>query len=265
MIGKISVVTMLLFAVTLFSTSAIAVVDECQGPGCSANAEANAGAAIDTVNDINIQFPEQKDITTTRVDAKGYRGFPEAGNVPIPGTLGYFGTPTPGSSFQSIKVGLMYKDVFTVDELKKMSKDNTINGSLGSKVIVTPLVDKVADKDKAEFIKVLLKKPGETLEVTLLGYITVKATSKGTVSMEILAEAALAARDLGADVIHVTAEGVDRELRAFSWGIGLSYSRASISDSESSGGIASGGTGISGGSAGYTDLPWFQIFVLKVK
>jgi len=171
----------------------------------------------------------------------------------------------PGSSFQSIKTGLIYKDVFTTDELVKMSKDATINGKFGSKVIVTPLVDEVKDADKAESMKVLLQKPGEDLKVTVVGYITVRATSKNTVSMEVLAEAALAARDLGANVIHVTAEGVNRELKSFGWGIGLSYTRASISDTEQGGGVAAGGTGISGGSAGYVDMPWFQVFALKVK
>ena len=236
--------------------------------GNNADANANSGSVV-IIEEGAIQFQgnEIPKSTSNRstVDAKGYRGFVESANMPIPGTPGYFGTAIPGSSFQSIKTGLIYKDVFTVDELEKMSKDNTINGSLGSKVIVTPLVDEVADEDKAEFMKVVLKKPGEDLEVTLLGYITVRATSKDTVSMEVLAEAALAARDLGADVIHVTAEGANRQLKAFGWGIGLSYTRASISDSETSGGISGGGTGISGGSSGYVDLPWFQIFALKVK
>ena len=253
-IGRSSLV--LLVICVVFAMSSVPAI---------ADSSAEAGAAAIGNYENNVVFPEQKDLTRTQVDAKGYRGFVNQGEINYPGMPGYFGQATPGSSFQSVKIGLMYKDLFTVKELKKMSKDNTINGSLGSKVIVTPLVDKVDDKDKAESMKVLLKKPGKDLEVELLGYITVKATSKGTVSMEILAEAALAARELGADVIHVTAEGVDRELRAFGWGVGLSYTRASISDSESSGGVASGGTGISGGSAGYADLPWFQIFALKVK
>ena len=260
MIKKISVITVSLLAVVFFSANAMAVMDECQGPGCSAYADANASAGIDTVNDINIQFPEARDLTRTQVDAKGYRGFANPAETNYPGMPGYFGTATPGSSFQSVKTALIYKDVFTEPELTKLAKD-----PFGSKVIVTPLVDKVGDKDKAEFMKMLLMKPGEDLKVEIVGYITVKATGKNTVSMEVLAEAALAARDLGANVIHITAEGVDRELKAFGWGIGLSYTRASISDSEQGGGVAAGGTGISGGSAGYVDMPWFQVFALKVQ
>lgn len=221
-----------------------------------------AGVDVDTeANAYNIfNQAAQKDLTTTNINAKGNRPFAEGGPVPIPGMPGYFGTATPGSSFQSAKTALIYKDVFTEDELTKLAKD-----AFGSKVIVTPLVDKVDDKDKAEFVKMMLRKPGEDLKVEVVGYITVKATGKNTVSMEILAEAALAARDLGANVIHITAEGVDRELNAFGWGVGLSYTRASISDSEQGGGVAAGGTGISGGSAGYADMPWFQVFALKVQ
>ena len=238
----------------LISIPAIA----CEGDDCEKNL-AVAGATV------NVQFPDQKDLTRTQIDAKGYRGFNNAAEINYPNSPGYFGTAVPGSSFQSIKTGLIYKDVFTTDELVKMSKDATINGKFGSKVIVTPLVDEVKEADKSEFMKVLLRKPGEDLEVTVVGYITVRATSKNTVSMEVLAEAALAARDLGADVIHVTAEGVNRKLTSFGWGIGLSYTRASISDTEQGGGVAAGGTGISGGSAAYVDMPWFQIFALKVK
>jgi hypothetical protein len=102
-------------------------------------------------------------------------------------------------------------------------------------------------------------------EVVLVGYVTVKATGPNTVSMEVLAEAALAARDLGADAIHITAEGVERELRSFGWGVGLAYTKASISADETSGGVASGGTGVAGGKAGYKDLPWFQVFAIKTK
>ena len=264
---KFAILGVVVLSLLLFTGNSFAFLDDNgvnDSPSATADASVNDVNAI-AGNDLTINYPAQKDLTRTQIDAKGYRGFVESANIPIPGTPGYFGTAIPGSSFQSIKTLMIYKDVFTVGELEKLSKDNTINGKFGSKVIVTPLVDEVAEDAKAEFVKVILKKPGEDLEVTLLGYITVRATSKDTVSMEVLAEAALAARDLGADVIHVTAEGANRQLKAFGWGIGLSYTRASISDSETSGGISGGGTGISGGSSGYVDLPWFQIFALKVK
>jgi len=204
--------------------------------------------------------PEQKDLTSVNNNGHGYRGFNNAAEIHYPGLPGYFGNATPGSSFQSCKTSLIYKDTFSVEELERMAK-----GFLGSKDIVTPLVDEVDDKDKAPSIQMLLRKPADGTDVQVLGYITVKATSNNTVSMEILAEAALKARDLGANAIHITAEGIERQLKAFGWGVGLSYTRASINNDETTGGVAAGGTGIAGGSAGYKDMPWFQVFALKIK
>jgi len=258
---RFAILGVAVLSVMLFAGTSFAFMDY-NDNSVDNSVSADATSDVDNTGNFsnNIVFPEQKDLTRSQVDAKGYRGFAESGNVPIPGMPGYFGTATPGSSFQSSKTALIYKDVFTEKELKNLAKDD-----FGSKIIVTPLVDKVADKDKAEFMKMMLRKPGEMLEVEIVGYITVKSTGKNTVSMEILAEAALAARDLGANVIHITAEGVDRELKAFGWGVGLSYTRASITDSEQGGGVAAGGMGISGGTAGYNDKPWFQVFALKVQ
>jgi hypothetical protein len=256
---KLVVLGVAILSLMLFTGNSFAFLDD-NSVDNSTNANANA-ISDNTGNFSNsVTFPETKDVTTSRVDAKGYRGFNAPTEMNYPGMPAYFGNAVPGSSFQSCKTALIYKDTFTASELTLLAKD-----PFGSKVIVTPLVKEVADKDKAEFMKMMLRKPGEDLKVEIVGYITVKATGKNTVSMEVLAEAALAARDLGANVIHITAEGVDRELKAFGWGVGLSYTRASISDTEQGGAVAAGGTGISGGSAGYVDMPWFQVFALKVQ
>ncbi len=190
---------------------------------------------------------------------QGTRGFANPGLINYPGLPGYFGTSTPGSSFQSLKTLLTYKTTFNTDELRLMAK-----GNFGSKVIVTPLVKAVADDAKADSMNLSLK-AASGATVIMVGYITVKATSNGTVSPEIMAEAMLAARDLGANTVHVTSEGVERVLQAFGWGIGFSYTKATMNGSETASGVASGGTGISGGTAGYKDRPWLQLFAVIVK
>jgi len=88
---------------------------------------------------------------------------------------------------------LKYKKSFGTDELKKMAKSG-----FGSKVIVTPLVDKVAKDKRADVISIYITDP--TPKPELLGYVTAKATGNNVVSMDILAEAALAARELGGKV-----------------------------------------------------------------
>jgi len=209
--------------------------------------------------DINITFPESRDLTTVNNKGHGYRGFAESGAVPIPGSPSYFGVATPGSSFQNVETIVIYKNVFTLDEIKGMAKS-----SFGSKVIVTPLVDEPAET--SDTIQVIIGKDykSKVAAARLLGYITVKATGDNTVSVEDLGDAMLAAQKIGANAVHVTAEGVERVMKAFGWGIGLSYTRATIADDETSGGVAAGGMGISGGSAKYLDRPWLQLFALKV-
>jgi len=237
------------------------------------NASANTGDASAAIGDINItmpesadqnvdvKFPEAKDMTTTNINAKGYRGFANPAETTFPGMPAYFGQPTRGPMFQDVKSILTYKDTFTLDELNRMAKDNVGLGLLGTKVVVTPLVNEINEVDRAGAIKVVMEKPEKA---TLKGYITVKATNDGKVSPEVLAEAMLAARALGANAVHVTGEGVERVMKAFGWGIGLAYTKATISNEESSGGVATGGTGISGGEAGYKDRPWIQLFAISI-
>lgn len=45
----------------------------------------------------------------------------------------------------------------------------------------------------------------------------------------------------------------------------MSYSQATIAGTEKTSGLATGGTGISGGEAGYNDKLWQQIYALVVK
>jgi len=196
----------------------------------------------------------------TKNHGTGYRGFAEQGGVPIPGMPGYFGPPTKRSRYQSAEDMTTYQDTFTLDQMTRMAKETGLD-SFGSDVVVTPLVANVAKDDRAGQIKVaLIRVEGATLK----GYITARATSSGTVSPELLGEVMLAARALGADAIHVSAQGAEIVLKSFGWGIGLAVTRATISSGETTGGVASGGTGISGGTAGYQDRPWIQLNAIKL-
>ena len=199
--------------------------------------------------------------TTVNNNGQGYRGFASPAETNFPGMPGFFGQTTKGPMFQDVGSMLEYKNTFTLDELNKMAKNNIGMGFLGTKVIVTPLVDKVDEIDRVDTMAVVMVKPEKAI---LKGYITVKATNDGKVSPEVMAEAMLAARKLGADAIHVTAEGVQRVMKAFGWGIGLAYTKATISNDETTGGVASGGTGIAGGEAGYNDRPWIQLFAIDI-
>jgi len=221
----------------------------------SNSADANTNSSANST----VNFPKPLSETTLNNKGTGYRGFANPADINYPALPSYFGTPTPGSSFQGLTTLTAYKNLFTVEELELMAK-----GALGSKVIVTPLVKEAKEDDRAEIMAIALTKPVTKAKVTLVGYITVKATSNGTVSAEVMAEAMLAARALGADTVHATAEGVERVMQAFGWGVGFSYTKATMNGSETAGGVAAGGTGISGGTAGYKDRPWIQLFALRI-
>jgi len=57
---------------------------------------------------------------------------------------------------------------------------------------------------------------------------------------------------LSQNVITFQAEGAQRKVEAFGWGIGASYVKAGETS------MGTGGTGISGGTVGPEDRPWLQ-------
>jgi hypothetical protein len=258
---------MLLAAIMMVvSFSGVALADSTAN--ANADASANTGPIVNNLtqgqsNDVNVNIegdeaPVQKDLTTTRVDAKGYRGFAVPHDLPIvPQGPAYFGTTTPGPQFQSMKTAIIYKDVFGPEELERMAKGCDVE------ITSNPLIEAPDKENLAAQVKVFLSKPAVGAE--LVGYITVKTDDSDDVSMDALAAACLEARKMGGNAVHITAEGVKRLLESFGWGIGLAHTTATMSASEQTGTVNSGGFGISGGHAGYVDYPWLQLFVLKVK
>jgi len=259
---KITKILIILIVCSTFIFGGMVAANAGNSAVANAGASASGGAASitndgmnQTSGDITITFPEQKDITTQRSVGEGFRDFPTPGSVVYPGTPSYFGHATPGSAFQSVKVILDYKDTFSVDELKMMAKHE-----FGIKVLANPLVAAVPEEKQSKNMAVFLGKPSR--KVQAVAFITVRATSERT-SAELLAKAMLEARKYGAEAIQVTAEGVERQIESFGWGIGLAYSYASINANEDRGGIGTGGTGVSGGHAGYKDKPWLRVVAVK--
>jgi hypothetical protein len=170
---------------------------------------------------------------------------------------GYFGPSTPNHNVQPAKVVTMFGTTLTRANLEKMTR------SVGV-VLNAKRFGKTTYKRKGtDTITIIFAKPAG--KVKMVGNITAYATSKIATTAECLAEAALAAMNIGADTLFVTAEGFSKELSSFGWGIGLAWTRATISEDQRSGGVGSGGFGISGGSAGYKDKPWLQTFALVTK
>ena len=187
------------------------------------------------------------------------RSFPVPGSTNYPGYPQYFGQSTEDYNFQKAGVMLLFKKVWTRAELEAM-----VGGRIkvNSKSLV-PLKEK-KERLPEDTIEIIIKRPQYPVQQVGLIYVTSKNVD--STSMEVLSKAALSALDMGAKTLFLTAEGYSRVIKAFGWGIGLNYTQAWIqkaSNNQNNGGVGSGGTGISGGEAGYRSKPWIQMFALK--
>ena len=92
---------------------------------------------------------------------------------------------------------------------------------------------------------------------------TIKSTSEDVNTPELFMVLAKKAKELGASNIVLIGEGVKVELASNGWGIGFSYNYAGVnSDGHGQGQVGAGGTGISGGKASYSKMPYLM-FALK--
>jgi len=175
------------------------------------------------------------------------RDFMIAPGVSYPGMPSYYGNATQNANVQSVKFIIMYKSTFTRGELCEM---------LGQKV--------AEGKDASDAITIVIAPPAREA-VAQRGLVTMKAKNTETGTKFVLFKAALSAMNMGGNVFFITAEGAGTKLHSFGWGIGLAYSHATMNTAGDASGVASGGMGVSGGTAGYGSLPWVQGIALHTK
>lgn len=209
--------------------------------------------------------------------APAKRGLAIPNDIHFPGTPSYFGKAIPSFQFQSVNTLLMYKSVFSITELKTMASGKgkatrIISTIVNDRYKITEeqkikhikdrgIITNIENSDDYTYIVIYLKKP--KISVDLIGYVTAASKSKNGVSIKTVAQAALAAHKMGANIIHISAEGAERKLTTNGWGIGLNQTHSTINGGgENTGNVSSGGTGYSAGTAGYRDLPWVQVFCL---
>jgi hypothetical protein len=96
--------------------------------------------------------------------------------------------------------------------------------------------------------------------MAFIGFVTARSDHRKTTMVEVMAKAALEAMEVGANVIHFTAQGAVRDVFSSGWGIGFNTTQAQIYGDKSN--VTSGGTGYSSAKAGVRDLAWLQGFAL---
>jgi len=93
---------------------------------------------------------------------------------------------------------------------------------------------------------------------------TIKSDDDDINSFELFYALAKKAKEIGGTNIILIGEGVKIELSSSGWGLGLSYNMATVnSDAYGSGQVGAGGTGISGGSASYSKMPYLSFAIVE--
>jgi hypothetical protein len=232
-----------------FSTPAMAFLDDNSG---QTNADASADAVSSTsqgqsIDDHSVNINE--------------RAFVNQGGVGFGHVINYYGKPLPTSQFRPVETLLVYGYVYNETALRSiLKKGEDVLHEL--EVVNGPSRVARAKPQKGEerYIKIIAtttKQEGHKV----IGYCTSEADDRKTSMLEVMAAAALDALEEGADVLQITAQGASRDTIASGWGIGLSYTSASVNSN--SGSVGSGGTGYSSAWAGMRDKPWIQANALK--
>lgn len=104
----------------------------------------------------------------------------------------------------------------------------------------------------------------KTNERRVVAIGTIYTKEKDVNSAELFMALAIKAREHGANAVVLMGEGVTVDLSSFGWGIGFSYNMAKVnSDPDGEGSVGAGGTGISGGRASYSKMPYLTFAVLQ--
>lgn len=98
----------------------------------------------------------------------------------------------------------------------------------------------------------------------ILALGTIKSDDEDINSIELFYALAMKAKEIQGSNIILIGEGVKIELKSSGWGVGLSYNMATVnSDAYGQGSVGAGGTGISGGSASYSKMPYLTFAIME--
>ena len=182
----------------------------------------------------------------------------------MPMTNGFFTSPTPDSSFRSIKELF---DVFGDGTTLKMTEGALMSLAKGGKVDTNFQVINDENRVKRAYNKdfkgdrwlwITIQKP-VGFEPTAL--VDGEADHGDTNSFHVLGRMGLKALKDGNNVMVITSEGAHRMVQAKGWGIGL-YVAGGVTSSNGKEAISpGGGTGYAQNTSGTEDMPWLQGYV----
>ena len=216
--------------------------------------QSNAGALIDQSGQNN----------SIRNDSQRY--LPNAGITPIPGTNGFFTSPTPDSSFRGMKEFLRFAGpIFSEGALEEMAKGADVDVLFqmynGQNRVKRAKAVTVNEEETSKWIKIILDHNGDLEkegDVRFSAVVQGEADDGDTNSIQVLAKMALKALRNGNNLLVLTNQGAHRIVEASGWGIGLYTVGSDVSSGGSTAGVAGGGLGFAKNEAGPEDRPWLH-------
>jgi len=232
------------------STSSINGVSSSSSAGN--NSPSSAAAAVENNSPSSAAIELDQSVHDNVHNYEATKGHPNTGIVPIPTQPGWFTTPTPDGDFISIQNIVQFGEIYSIGALKNMAKGG--HTRLTYAEVNSTKAKSTRDKDDIEIMIVFKSEAIEAIKKTgtHIAFVNGSATNGKTNSVQLMAKMALKALKNGANVIAFQAEGAHRKVESFGWGLGFSYVTAGEDH------MGTGGTGISGGSAGPEDWPWLQ-------
>jgi len=238
----------------LFSSLAMADGDIQYG-----SSGANAGsdsAASTTIGDIGSN--------NTNQPTKTKRFFLNAGEVNYPGMPGRFDQPPARFGYMNMlqvqDITEYDEDGLTINEAMKMAK-----GVGGKRIMVRAKYGKVAEDQRLPKDAAMSVVYEKAKGMKSLGIIVIVSSSKKAISPDVFAQAQVEAWKLGGTMMHVKAQGFQRQVHTSGKGIGFSWTGTTISSGQTSATTGVFGFGASWGQAGYYDHPFVIMHVLVPK
>jgi hypothetical protein len=239
----------------------------------------NTLASIDNDAESHSEAFSGSSITDNSTTHINDRKFVNPGVIPMAGTNGFFTTPTPDSSFRSIRdifkafMGSnKYCMIVTKGTLKNMAKGGDVELHLqilrGEDQVPRIYGD---DFEGTEYFYIAIEEPvikdGGLLGtkridgLTVTGLIDGEADDAETNSLQVIGKAGLKALADGNNYMVITAEGHHRMVEASGWGIGFYIAGGTVTESGKESATSGGGTGYSKNRTTPEDKPWIQGYV----
>jgi len=211
---------------------------------------------------------QQQAINGPLIDQSGQkvvnRGAIVPADIAYPGFNAHFDKATPDHRFIPIKNIILLQETYSAEAAQNMldAAEGDIELKLRPLVKVDTKAEGYAPSD-AVTVGTLEKLPAGVRTQLALG--TCAADGVDAISVDLMATLIAEASKMQATHIVFMGEGVNRIIKSFSWGVGLSSSYAYLSDDDKSGTLTTGGLGVSGGTSGYKHLPWLQFAFVKIQ